>query len=702
MIKSNTSVTFLINFIEVLKPKLTEYQRLLKLVKKYLHVSNLNKKYVQKVLSTDEKEMIKFLDAFLLELTRNYSKILKANSIMKSFNTSQVEESDLYTSISLKTYNEQVDAYNKLITEFDLLRNYLKKGKLINSNGQLLLLEVFNGEFRELVGSKRDEGYNLWKALSSKTDELKLIGNDATLLQIEKASRDPDSEIAMKRLERRVVNLSAFDSVEPKSIRRSKNRRSRRTFIYICKPDDIPPIQRVEIEEDLLPLSLQHESAQDLARLPLKKVQKSDLDNSLLPKMERKPIYRDSKSFNSEHEYQSIDELVKKQSTQDLTGLPSKKIKKYGLDNSVLQQMEENPRGSWTSEHQYEVPKEPIDKKSAYDLARLRLKKIKKPGLQTSNLEHEYQSFDELKTKESEFPQSDSGYVSPDKMKSNSTFKDSLSKFAQYLSKLPLQECCLLPNANKNPTYFMETKRFMLKNSCGFDSIAQILLANVTDYPNFKNASQQNSQVIDLILKLRAGPCSKAASLRDDYLVSKNIALAKSDGKAPSLVIDLFGTILGVWVKYFDELPSAYRHFTCHPENRSKKSAFEIVKFDPTKKISIKEELNGFESDKLWCNLCGKMSETYFELQNYLFIDLTISAGNKKYKCKLNMFPEKLNFLKTKFRLAGVIEGDSEHFKSYVRRINGDWELYDDLKERVTKCFAFYVIAPEALVYIRE
>ncbi|XP_074095654.1 uncharacterized protein LOC141525177 isoform X2 [Cotesia typhae] len=652
MIKSNTSVTFLINFIEVLKPKLTEYQRLLKLVKKYLHVSNLNKKYVQKVLSTDEKEMIKFLDAFLLELTRNYSKILKANSIMKSFNTSQVEESDLYTSISLKTYNEQVDAYNKLITEFDLLRNYLKKGKLINSNGQLLLLEVFNGEFRELVGSKRDEGYNLWKALSSKTDELKLIGNDATLLQIEKASRDPDSEIAMKRLERRVVNLSAFDSVEPKSIRRSKNRRSRRTFIYICKPDDIPPIQRVEIEEDLLPLSLQHESAQDLARLPLKKVQKSDLDNSLLPKMERKPIYRDSKSFNSEHEYQSIDELVKKQSTQDLTGLPSKKIKKSGL--------------------------------------------------QTSNLEHEYQSFDELKTKESEFPQSDSGYVSPDKMKSNSTFKDSLSKFAQYLSKLPLQECCLLPNANKNPTYFMETKRFMLKNSCGFDSIAQILLANVTDYPNFKNASQQNSQVIDLILKLRAGPCSKAASLRDDYLVSKNIALAKSDGKAPSLVIDLFGTILGVWVKYFDELPSAYRHFTCHPENRSKKSAFEIVKFDPTKKISIKEELNGFESDKLWCNLCGKMSETYFELQNYLFIDLTISAGNKKYKCKLNMFPEKLNFLKTKFRLAGVIEGDSEHFKSYVRRINGDWELYDDLKERVTKCFAFYVIAPEALVYIRE
>ncbi|KAH0554646.1 hypothetical protein KQX54_012074 [Cotesia glomerata] len=839
----NTSVLFLENLITVLDSNVVKYRRLF--------------------LSTREEQMRKVLDVFILELTRNYSKIMKATSIINSFNTGQVEESDLYTSISLKTCNEQVDAYNKLISEFDSMKSYLKKGELITSNGQVLLLEVFNEELRTLVGSRRDEGYSLWEALSSKTRELKQIGSDTTLLPIEKASSDPKSEIAPKKL-RRVVTLSAFDSMKPKSIRRLKNRENRRTFEYICKPDAIPPIQRVEIKEDSLQLALQQESpkelvdensAENLARFPLKSVQKSGPENSLLHQMEENPIRLDSQTSNSKHGYQSIDEFVKKPFSENLARFPLKSVQKSGPENSLLHQMEENPirldsqtsnskhgyqsidefvkkpfsenlarfplksvqksgpensllhqmeensirldSQTSNSKHGYQSIDEFVKKPFSENLARFPLKKLQKSGLdgsllhpmegnliygdlKTSNLENENHSIDELvkkrsaedlsrlplenviksdldnsyhnqktnliyegsqpeyqsidgwinkrspqnltklqlKTKESNLSQSDThkpnpGYISLNQMKTNPTFKDSLSKlqhtdkfidkqFAQHLSKPPLQECCLLPNANKNPTYPSEGKMFILKNSCGFDSIAQILLANVTDYPNFENASQQNSQIIDLILKLRASPCSKAASLRDDYLVSKNIALAKSDGNAPSLTIDLFGTIFGVWEKYFDELPSAYRRFTCHPENRSKKSAFEIVKLGPTRKISIEEELDSFTKDKLRCHLCNNMSETYFELQNYLFIDLTIHAGSKKYKCRLNMFPEKLTFLRTKLRLAGVIEGDSEHFKAYVRRINGDWELYDDLKEKVTKSFAFDVIAPEAVVYIRE
>ncbi|XP_074096083.1 uncharacterized protein LOC141525469 [Cotesia typhae] len=193
-----------------------------------------------------------------------------------------------------------------LIIKFDLIKKKLENGELITSDDRTLEIDVFNRQFKALLGLERGKGYRLSKTLSSTTDELKMIARNASLLLVTKVGKKSDSATEI-----RSVNLSAFDSIQPKSV--LSTNRNRRTFEYVCRVDEIPAIQRRDLQifepNDEL-------GRHDLAKVPSESPEPdyvsygwgSDFDDYSDDTTETN--YGSKDSIPEQHLYQNIDELL--------------------------------------------------------------------------------------------------------------------------------------------------------------------------------------------------------------------------------------------------------------------------------------------------------------------------------------------------------------------------------------------------------
>ncbi|KAG6558357.1 conserved uncharacterized protein 35a-like protein-6 [Microplitis demolitor] len=280
---------------------------------------------------------------------------------------------------------------------------------------------------------------------------------------------------------------------------------------------------------------------------------------------------------------------------------------------------------------------------------------------------------------------------------------------------LPLKQCCLIPNANASPFYKKNNYLFDISNTCGFDSIAQILLASITD--DFCYASKMktsSSDVIKFILKLQTADKLEAGKLRNDYLAEKFMGTREFNSNNYHHQLNFYRTLTPIWDVYFNSLPSGYYYYGCH-SIRQPRSALTIVYEDigeigqvaKRRKIdmSIPDKLNKLlaEPERFKCPKCEK-GVSNFELNNQVFIDITlmVESGARLFS-DLELFPITLTLLDTNYRLAGVIERVPGHFIANVRRIDGSWEVHNDLENEISKLTNFKKeICPEAAIYIKE
>ncbi|XP_033218294.1 uncharacterized protein LOC117173763 [Belonocnema kinseyi] len=92
-------------------------------------------------------------------------------------------------------------------------------------------------------------------------------------------------------------------------------------------------------------------------------------------------------------------------------------------------------------------------------------------------------------------------------------------------------------------------------------------------------------------------------------------------------------------------------------------------------------------------------------LNNQLYIDLeVISIQNEQQSflmCKPTDIPAYISLQNQRYRLAGIVKYQDSHFVSVCRRVSGNWEVYNDILKKKSKCKLNETVAPKAAVYIR-
>lgn len=122
--------------------------------------------------------------------------------------------------------------------------------------------------------------------------------------------------------------------------------------------------------------------------------------------------------------------------------------------------------------------------------------------------------------------------------------------------------------------------------------------------------------------------------------------------------------------------------------------------------------LKSFSTNKSrFCSLCNQRSlNTTIEINaNYIFVEWLLTTGQDKL-IKLGNIPFQIELTSAIYRLAGATEGSGAsvddpsyvgHFVAYVKRRNGKWEIYNDLKEKVeSQCSPEKVVRCTMLVYV--
>ncbi|XP_044582314.1 uncharacterized protein LOC123263528 isoform X1 [Cotesia glomerata] len=275
-----------------------------------------------------------------------------------------------------------------------------------------------------------------------------------------------------------------------------------------------------------------------------------------------------------------------------------------------------------------------------------------------------------------------------------------------------LKSIFLLPNGFNSTLYWVGNDLVKISNTCGFDSIAQIFLAAITDDPCYEAILKlSKNNVAQFLLNLqKKTDLTEAVQYRDFYLVHKEDSNLKKN-ELGVWELNLFGALSRIWDTYYDSMQVGHYHFNCScvPMKTKPKHFFSIVdkginETDPEirqRKINnfISDQLNELmRTDKTTCPNCR--SKNYgLELEDQLYIEIISLNSN----CTLKFFQSSLNFLEKNFRLAGVIDHKPKHFIAYVRRIDGSWQIYDDMKKTVAKLVNIdFKIRPETAIYVRE
>ncbi|XP_074096273.1 uncharacterized protein LOC141525620 [Cotesia typhae] len=270
-----------------------------------------------------------------------------------------------------------------------------------------------------------------------------------------------------------------------------------------------------------------------------------------------------------------------------------------------------------------------------------------------------------------------------------------------------IEDCPFVTNANQDDSGLeKDGKTVYVKNTCGFGSVVHIFLASIIDDPCYELKLWKNqSREVKLLFQLKANP-ENSLGLVKRYLVdTPGLELTKKDGKD---ILDLKTDIVAIWDACFPSINSGV--FSCpHSQNGGFKHRL-IIAYDHKVDLlntsttdNVARKLMEFKDNFVISNNCDANCAGYLQLEDQLFIDI---AFNKPLRFTIDYFETELNYENQKFRLAGVIENvqePSKHFLAYVRRINGDWQVYNDSFGTMSGFADLSLhICPVAVIYVRE
>lgn len=275
----------------------------------------------------------------------------------------------------------------------------------------------------------------------------------------------------------------------------------------------------------------------------------------------------------------------------------------------------------------------------------------------------------------------------------------------------------------KNGYFSNDGKRsIQTTNTCGFDSVFSVIAALYADYPDIKHQIDQlapNNTFLSCITEMFTDDNTPIETKYKRILRNRNVILKSI----------FSGTEYGNGLCYVDcatnvnyllpkllpkELYSYYRSKKCKRCNNKILSnrcfvdidmdQFEAASVDKLNKCLL-DTLISEKPSKCSCNGFNENVETNFS--NFIMIDLHLKTTIRL----LSIFsiPLELNILGIRFALRGCIEyiNMSEgtdvigHYIGHSKRINSQWEMYDDLKSKVLRSNINSKIKGQIVFYVR-
>lgn len=204
----------------------------------------------------------------------------------------------------------------------------------------------------------------------------------------------------------------------------------------------------------------------------------------------------------------------------------------------------------------------------------------------------------------------------------------------------------LLVNGNMLTPLKISKQKYLLKNTCPFDSIAAIITMAYIDNIKYKNfIDSKKNDLLQFCKDLAINGCSKTMYLKRIHIL-KNI-FNESHGITHVKIIDARCNITHIILKLLNDVPSAIEEKRCSNEmcdnsNKSLSSPTIILRFREGFK-NMNAELNRYIHPVTYCcteEKCnGILTSTRF-VQDHLFIETEAYANSRQFS--LNEFPDEL------------------------------------------------------------
>lgn len=266
----------------------------------------------------------------------------------------------------------------------------------------------------------------------------------------------------------------------------------------------------------------------------------------------------------------------------------------------------------------------------------------------------------------------------------------------------------------------IRTETIVLENTCGFDSVVQLICANYCDSELFERKfCLEKSRLLDLVQQVIKAVGYKA------YLIRCNILNDIFDEKValPSGIIKLSTACpieaLMRRLCLSEELQYSYEQtYSCNVCNKPRIIRQTLISINLVRDVeyhsletSVKEYID-YSSRPVPCASphCEEVVKGEITLNKaYIFVELLDSTGTNITRMKLADIPQSISVEDVVYFLGGVVaySGNLDqtrsdtlgHFKAFCCRLNEQWEIYDDLTKSKAECSKQQEVIPHLLFY---
>ncbi|CAG5073396.1 Similar to NOF: 120.7 kDa protein in NOF-FB transposable element (Drosophila melanogaster) [Cotesia congregata] len=267
----------------------------------------------------------------------------------------------------------------------------------------------------------------------------------------------------------------------------------------------------------------------------------------------------------------------------------------------------------------------------------------------------------------------------------------------------------ILQNGNKRNPISLKGINVLLFNTCAIDSIIHVLAVTGKDDPQFLKYMKENSnQTMKFICEfIDKGPVTsvyKSRTVLLSQLFKDRIVEKNKESVLYANEIDMWSSIFDIWTRCFPN--SACFNHDCRICGLHK---VPVPMVQVNHKIlweggysKLEESISTFDS-KIRCTKCKlTMINRSLLFNRCICIELNVQKlKSGPLTCKLRDMPAIIQLNNFNYRLRGIIECEAGHFKSYCRRGQNYWSLYDDKATTATKVLSSKDVKPDAVIFTR-
>lgn len=230
----------------------------------------------------------------------------------------------------------------------------------------------------------------------------------------------------------------------------------------------------------------------------------------------------------------------------------------------------------------------------------------------------------------------------------------------------------------------MKNVGILSTQTCSFDSIFQIYAAFYADSITFANIVKsddtQYAELLKNLLKKDFDPYKNRSEMLLRLFEEDVIDFAKN-----IKALDTEMSINRMFMRLASNFPllqsmMEYKKCVCSFETPKTGKSFIPINLNSLDISNVQQSI-AFSNKIVNCPVCNASLSIFRDLNQIIAFDIeNVDENGMQEEIKISEISQNIDVQGKKYVLRGVVEYKSKHFVAHVRRNDGTWETYDDLK----------------------